>query len=856
MAFPTYNFSFTGTLPPGLTLSSSQIFGTPTAVGTFSFTVVVTDSATSPQTGTLGASVNIAANSPDLLLSSAGANFTLTTGATATPVPSAITVTSSTVSQVLNFQLSSSVPWISATGASTTPGSISVGLNSAALSLSPSGSPYSGTVTVTCVSNACSGKSHSIALSLIVANPPPQLSLGASLLSFVAQTSNPQSSSSFFTIANAGSGTLGIASISDSDSWVTIGSYPSSLTPGPASSVNITVNPAGLTPGYYRSIVTVTSSAGTIGLPVTLFLSGASAMTLGPAGGQFSLPQGGALGETSGSFLVAVSSASPVSYSAVVLPGAPWLSVTAGTGSASGIGPGTVTFAIDPVAATGLATGAYYGTIRVTAAGVINSPQDFQVILNVAPAGSAVTPDPEPAGEVFISSAGNPLPSQTIQLFASSQASIPYQVSANYVDGIGWLSLSSDTGSVSASSPASITVNASATALNPGVYRAGVSFSFANSVVRTVNVTLIVEPPLPSTAPQSVKTSSSLKPAASGPACAGATLVPTETGLVSNFAAPASWPTPISVILADSCGSLITNGEVVALFTNGDPALPLTLVDPTKALYSGTWTPRGVSSQVTISARASASGYPNATAQIAGQVAPNQAPVLAPNGGSDIFNPLVGGGLGPGNIIQIYGSGLASQTIAPSVLPLPTTVVGTTVVIGGLQSPLYYVSPGQINAQIPFELAPNQQYQLIVSANGALTTPLPIQVNAGAPAVLAFTSGAVVAQHQDGTLISTTAPASPGEYVVIYLTGLGATTVDVPSGSASPSSPLAYVVDSPALTLGTNPIPVLFAGLTPGLVGLYQINFQIPTGLAAGSYNLQIAQDGVTSNSTLLQIQQ
>ncbi len=476
-------------------------------------------------------------------------------------------------------------------------------------------------------------------------------------------------------------------------------------------------------------------------------------------------------------------------YSAVVLPGSAWLSVTDGTGSASGIGPGAVNFAIDPVAVSGLAAGAYYGTIRVTTANVINSPQDFQVILSVAPAGSAVTPDPEPAGEVFISSPGNPLPSQTIQLYASSVSSIPYQVSANFIDGGGWLTLSTSTGSVSAASPGSVTVNADPTALTPGVYRAGVSFSFANSVVRTVNVTLIVEPPLPAAAPNALRTSGGLKPAASGPSCAGAQLVPTETGLVGNFSAPASWPTPISVILADTCGTLIPNGQLVATFTNGDPPLPLQLVDSTKALYSGTWTPRKVSSQITISARASAPGYPNATAQIAGQVAPNQAPVLAPNGGSDIFNPLVGGGLGPGNIIQIYGSGLASQTIAPAVLPLPTTVVGTSVVIGGVQSPLYYVSPGQINAQIPFELAPNQQYQLIVSANGALTTPLPIQVNTGAPAVLAFTSGAVVAQHQDGTLISTSAPAAPGEYIVIYLTGLGATTVDVPSGSASPSSP-------------------------------------------------------------------
>ena len=67
-------------------------------------------------------------------------------------------------------------------------------------------------------------------------------------------------------------------------------------------------------------------------------------------------------------------------------------------------------------------------------------------------------------------------------------------------------------------------------------------------------------------------------------------------------------------------------------------------------------------------------------------------------------------------------------------------------IIGGVAAPLFYVSPEQINAQIPFELTAGNQYQLIVNANGALTTPQPIQLNGGTPAILNFSSGAVVAQ--------------------------------------------------------------------------------------------------------------
>jgi uncharacterized protein (TIGR03437 family) len=189
-------------------------------------------------------------------------------------------------------------------------------------------------------------------------------------------------------------------------------------------------------------------------------------------------------------------------------------------------------------------------------------------------------------------------------------------------------------------------------------------------------------------------------------------------------------------------------------------------------------------------------------------------------------------------------------------LPLPTQIDGTLVIIGGMQAPLYYVSPGQINAQIPFELAAGNQYEVIVSANGALTTPQPIQLTDAVPAILQFNSGAVVAEHQDGTLVSDSSPAAPGEYVVIYLTGLGDTDIPVPSGTASPSNPLANVVNTPVLTLNGTQIPILFAGLTPTLVGLYQINFQVPQTFTTAEYQLLISQNGTVSNQTILSVQQ
>jgi uncharacterized protein (TIGR03437 family) len=393
--------------------------------------------------------------------------------------------------------------------------------------------------------------------------------------------------------------------------------------------------------------------------------------------------------------------------------------------------------------------------------------------------------------------------------------------------------------------------------LQAGVYQGGVSYALSATAVRTVNVTLIVSAAAPA-APAASVVSSLLQSSLSqdnqpkAAACTPSALAPTQTGLVNNFSAPAAWPTPLTIQLSNNCGLPVGNGQVVATFSNGDPPLILALVDPGNAIYSGTWSPRKSASQLAINVRASAPGFPVATTQIAGAVTANAAPQLTPNGSLHSFDPLVGGALAPGTIIQIYGLNLASQTAQPSSVPLPSTINGTQVIIGGEQAPLFYVSPTQINAQIPFDLLSGQQYQLIVSANNALTAPDTLQLSTATPGLAAFIDGTLVAQHSDGSLVTTAAPAQSGEYVVAYIVGMGQTTGDVTSGNASPSNPLAQPTDPPTLLINGNTSPILFAGLTPGLVGLYQLNFQVPAGLPAGTLTVAVTQDGLSSNQTAL----
>ena len=174
---------------------------------------------------------------------------------------------------------------------------------------------------------------------------------------------------------------------------------------------------------------------------------------------------------------------------------------------------------------------------------------------------------------------------------------------------------------------------------------------------------------------------------------------------------------------------------------------------------------------------------------ITGKVKANVAPILNLNGTLNAFGPVVGAALAPGDgrADLRFQYGVHSRS-TPSTVPLPTSINQTSVVIGGLQAPLYYVSPTQINAQVPFELVAGNTYQVIVNANGALSTPNPIQLTTVSPGIAASPSGQVIAQFPDNSPVSESTPAKPGDYVVIYLVGMGATDTSVATGAASPSS--------------------------------------------------------------------
>jgi uncharacterized protein (TIGR03437 family) len=836
-------------LPGGMTFSTSgALSGVPASAGSYSLAATVTDAAGAKASATLGLTVR--PQSTDLILTASSLQFSMNAPAASTPGGQTVGVQSTVASQPISYTyaMNPAVSWLSVSGGASTPDTLQVSLTPAALALTAG--DYQASITATCTSSACSGHKQTVAADLTITNAPAKLTIGTTLLSFATTISASGPLGQSINIQNTGGGTIGFASVSCEAPWCTTGAAPATLAGGASGTIAVTVDPSVVTPGFYRTQADIVSSAGRGSVPVTLFVAPSSTMTLAPAGQQFNMPAGSSPGNPNGSFLVSVNSTT-ANWTATVLPGAPWLKSATASGSSTSTQPGTVSFSIEPATAAALAPGAYYGLIEITSPDLSNSPQDFEAILNVVPASTPLVPDPEPGGLLFITSAGGTLPPQTVSVYSGSTSPLTFQTSAATSDGANWLSVTPDTGSAAAGSPGVTTVNVGPSGLKAGVYHGGVSYSLSATAVRTVNATLIVT---------SAPASSSERPAPAAPGtftakaagCVASKLAPAQTGLVNNFSQPAAWPTPVVIQLSDDCGAAVTNGQVVATFSNGDPPLALPLADPGKGLYSGTWSPRNTGSQISINLRASAPGLADAISQISGAVTPNAAPVLTPHGTLHSFDPLVGAALAPGTIVQIYGENLASQTAQPSAIPLPPVLNGTSVIIGGIESPLYFVSAGQVNAQIPFELEPGKQYQVILSANGALTTPDTIQLSQATPGLAAFADGTLIAQHGDGTLVSNDSPAKANEYLVAYGAGMGGTNATPESGAASPLSPLAQPSDPPTLLINGAPAPLLFAGLTPGLVGLYQINFQVPASLAAGNITISVTQDGLSSNETVL----
>jgi uncharacterized protein (TIGR03437 family) len=201
----------------------------------------------------------------------------------------------------------------------------------------------------------------------------------------------------------------------------------------------------------------------------------------------------------------------------------------------------------------------------------------------------------------------------------------------------------------------------------------------------------------------------------------------------------------------------------------------------------------------------------------------------------------------PGMVLSIFGSNLADAAWTASSVPLPTQVFGLTVTIGAVSAPLYYVSAGQLNVQVPYETPVNQPVTLTVNNNGR-TAAATLTLAAAAPGLFTDSKGAVV-------LVGS---AVRGSVVTMYLTGAGAVTPPVATGAApaagTPVAQLPAPVQSGNVTIGGAAAPIQFIGIPSALVGVTQVNVTIPAAAPLGLQPVIVTIGGVPSPAATLTI--
>src|ERR1035441_4574991 len=213
--------------------------------------------------------------------------------------------------------------------------------------------------------------------------------------------------------------------------------------------------------------------------------------------------------------------------------------------------------------------------------------------------------------------------------------------------------------------------------------------------------------------------------------------------------------------------------------------------------------------------------------------------------------------ISPGALASIFGTGFGSATFqADDGFAWPTTANFVSVQVNGVAAPLYYVSPGQINFQVPWATPTTGTVNVAVVVNGGSSNTVAVPVGTAAPGLFYDpASGAAIVQNTPDYSLNTASNPSPaGSTIVAYLTGSGPVSPAVKDGTPTSSTTLSWATSAYTAKIGSATATVSFAGLTPGFIGLVQMNIVVPSTLASGVYPLSVTIDGQTSNAATIAV--
>lgn len=228
---------------------------------------------------------------------------------------------------------------------------------------------------------------------------------------------------------------------------------------------------------------------------------------------------------------------------------------------------------------------------------------------------------------------------------------------------------------------------------------------------------------------------------------------------------------------------------------------------------------------------------------------------------SATLDPSTSTSLVPGGLISIFGTNLArvaTDLSGWSGQTLPYTLNGVHVTIGGRPAPLLYVSPSQINAQVPLDMplppiafGQSRTAMVLVSdSNGALASET-LRVDLTQPSIF-FSPSPAILKNADFSLVSAANPCKPGDVILIYGTGMGETTPPIVAGQILPNGLIANTLP-PSVSIGGRPASVIYSIASPAFPGLYQVAVTVPAGIT-GASPLVMQQGAATSNTVVLMV--
>jgi len=634
----------------------------------------------------------------------------------------------------------------------------------------------------------------------------PGLSVLPQMLYYVASgatTLAAPGNAQLLAINNTGTGTLSWTA-SSATPWISVS--PSSGTA--PSQVVVTVNSAGLPMGSTSGMITFVSNSGSTSLTsqVSVLLQVNPAqphLLVAPRLLTYSGPVGGFFASQP----LQISTDLPVTatYTAGDSTTPAWLSLTPPTGAI----PATLTTAVNT---TSLPVG--IATASVPIALSIGIFDRVEVLVSIASAtdrpsmlltdGNALT-----GGMLLVAqTGGNPV---TRNFFVKSNNGATFSWTA-IASGGAWLSVSPGTGS----GTGTITVSANPASLTPGVYQGQVAVASPDTVqaAQLIGVTLLVTPAhqVPAEAVQATGTTTAF-------------LAALSPG--GQFVANVSDPIALQAALMDSLGNPIT-GAIVSVSING-ASNPIILRDTGAGIYESVWTPLAAGDVALTFSSTSASDTDFRSGTVTSLGIP--LPVLFRNAAVNAASFLAGTPLVAGSLGTVFGSNLTPVS---------------SLKINNIAAPMLYSGAGQINFQIPQELAGQTSAMIQVTVAGQVALLDGVALAPIGPGVFAII-------HQSGALADINAPATAGEVLSIYATGMGVVNNSPATGVAAVDASSTTIIQ-PVVSIGGQTAVVGYSGMAPGFIGLYQINVTVPAGVTGSALAVGVSVGGIAANGVTIAV--